>query len=236
MANEWFKSSDRQANSVSEFVQVVLDELRAPYLFRGHRDAEWELEPAIDRAVFSGVQTNISRRDHERLMFGDFKRLSLPHLTSRPANEWEFLALARHHGLPTRLLDWTENPLAALFFAVEDPFQRDSGVWCYTYVEREAPLDVVQHPNPLNIDRVLLYQPPHIDARIASQSSTFTVHPPGFKDLKEPWGLPLTRIVVPNVARGRIRLELSRLGVHRAALFPDLDAIARYICDKWRSD
>ena len=67
-------------------------------------------------------------------MFDEFKRRGVAVLPSRPSDDWEFLAVARHHGLPTRLLDWTENPLAALFFALEEPSSGDSAVWCYVHV------------------------------------------------------------------------------------------------------
>lgn len=101
MSNDWFKYEERTAERLSEFVSLILDKLKAPYLFRGHADLDWELEPAIDRSDFSGLEGKLERETHERLAFTEFKRLALPHLRSRPTNDWEFLALARHHGVPT---------------------------------------------------------------------------------------------------------------------------------------
>jgi hypothetical protein len=122
----------------------------------------------------------------------------LPHLRLRPTNDWEFLALARHHGAPTRLLDWTENPLAALFFAVEAAQKTDGAVWCYTYIETDKPVDVTCDPDPLAVTRIVLFRPPHVHPRIWTQSGMFTVHPPNFKRLKDPWGpTTLTRIRIP---------------------------------------
>jgi hypothetical protein len=236
MANNWFKYEEKYARTISEFVHLVLDELRSPYLFRGHADLDWELEPAIDRSNFSRVRETLTREDHERLVFKEFKRLALPHLPSRPANDWEFLALARHHGVPTRLLDWTENPLAALFFAVEPARSTDGVVWCYTYVEMEEPLDTERNPDPFSLNRIQLFQPPHVHPRIWTQSGTFTVHPSNFKRHENPWGLPLTRIRIPVDTRARLRLELQRLGVHRASLFPDLDGVGQYVYDLWRNE
>jgi hypothetical protein len=234
MSNEWFKYEEKIAETLPEFVSLTL---KSAYLFRGHANLDWELEPAIDRPDFSHVAETLDRETHERLAFAEFKRFALPHLHSRPANDWEFLALARHHGAPTRLLDWTENPLAALFFAVEPISQTDGAVWSYCYHEREEPLDVQNTPDPLAVKRVMLFRPPHVHPRVWTQSGMFTVHPPKFKTLKDPWGdLPLTRVRIPRAARARLRLELQRVGVHRASLFPDLDGVGQHVYALWRNE
>lgn len=236
MANDWFKFETHDVKTVTEYVSLILK--NPSYLFRGHEDIEWELVPDIDRPEFSHARnkSQLSRNDHERLAFNEFKRLALPYLKIRPANDWEFLALARHHGVPTRLLDWTENPLAALFFAVENIVSSDSCVWCYGYVEMDSPLDVDADPNPLKFDRLVLYRPPHIHPRITTQSGMFTVHPTDFRTVDDFWHLPLTQIKIPNVCRPRIRVELQRLGVHRASLFPDLEGVGKHVYQLYRNE
>jgi len=229
MNNDWFEHAEYSASTVAEFVLLLLHGEKVWHFYRGQREASWELEPVIDR-VGHGALT---RFDHERLMFEEFKRRAVAFLGSRPADDWEFLALARHHGLPTRLLDWTENPMAALFFAVEEPSTADSAVWCYVHVGLGKPRLDASATGPLAIERLTLYEPPHLHARIAVQSSLFTAHPASWKAAPDPWSGRLARVTIPGAARPVIRHELFRLGVHRAALFPDLENAASHISRVW---
>jgi hypothetical protein len=121
VTNDWFKYDQQSVSSVREFIDFVLGEKRAHYLYRGHREEPWALEPVIDRVKHGAL----TRLDHEHQMFQEFRRRAAAFLSTMPTNDWELLTLARHHGLPTRLLDWSENPLAALFFAVEGPSKGD---------------------------------------------------------------------------------------------------------------
>src|SRR5262245_34900329 len=94
------------------------------WIFRGQREADWDLIPKIDRMEFKNYRKLVRdprwrRLKHEDRLLTDFMKGARPYVGIAPRNLWEWLAVAQHHGLATRLLDWTANPMAALFFAVE---------------------------------------------------------------------------------------------------------------------
>lgn len=90
--------------------------------YRGQLDAKWDLVPSLYR-----VNTNAK---FEREMNRDFILRAKPYLSSTPVNSIEWLFIMQHYGLPTRLLDWTESHLIALFFAIKDyRLRRDAAVW-----------------------------------------------------------------------------------------------------------
>ncbi len=97
--------------------------------FRGQSNREWKLQPTIGRlssihhAGESVPEHNLELQ--EQLLLHRFRRYAYPH-HGRILNDWETLFLARHHALPVRLVDWTSNPLVALFFACEYAREEDN--------------------------------------------------------------------------------------------------------------
>jgi len=97
-------------DKLAEFVRWAQDHPANEWVFRGHSNEDWRLQPSVGRGESYSP-------DWERLLLDQFRRLAEPHVTSAGLTEWDWLALAQHHGLPTRLLDWTTNSLVACFFA-----------------------------------------------------------------------------------------------------------------------
>ncbi|MHB8121700.1 MAG: type I restriction-modification system subunit M [Desulfuromonadaceae bacterium] len=198
-------------------------------LFRGMKDDSFELVPSVGRLSIDDIKIEETEAD----IFKKFKERALPHLGFTPRNDWEWLALAQHHGLPTRLLDWTVNPLIALYFAVEEECKTDSAV--YVYVDSHAPVNIEHEDfkDPLTFpstEPVLRYTPAHLTPRIIAQSGLFTVHrhvTQGFTSEK------IYKIVIPNKRRQELKRQLNRYGIHRGTIYPGLDGISAHI--KWLS-
>lgn len=97
-------------------------------MYRGAADAGWPLLTSLDQ--LGGPLKPHTKADLEEYILRSFIRYSRPYFTSPPVNDWEILVAAQHHGLPTRLLDWTYSPLVAAHFATVDPASStDRAVW-----------------------------------------------------------------------------------------------------------
>ncbi len=195
-------------------------------IFRGVMSSDYKLLPSIGR--FKGKDKKPFDVGREQRMLMVFRQKAFPYL-EKDCTDLELLALAQHHGLPTRLLDWTWNPLVAVFFAVKDPWRAGTPKDSLIYVWNKN-IEGKLEPtfNPFTINEVTLYLPHHLTKRIIAQSGLFTIHPEPNKEIQVK-GLEVVRIA-PE-CRKAIKKALQQLGIHQSTMFPDLDGVAEYV--KW---
>ena len=195
---------------------------RFDYWFRGQSNRRWGLIPKIGRKEkFIRYDMFFSRQ---------FRRLSMPFLdlSHTPSNKVEWTMLAQHHGLPTKLLDWTSNPLVALYFAVNENFSKDGAVWVISS-------DMLPELNEENVSeektQVSAFHPSHISSRITTQSSFSTYHPNPKLDIsknKQTQKL-LKKIIIEKEVKPAIIMQLNQLGINQLSLFPGLDGLCDYL-------
>lgn len=198
----------------------LLSSLTSGY-FRGVNNAEHQLIPKIGRTTATTIP------DHaEKDILKEFARLAAPYIETTPADIWEWLALAQHHGLSTRLLDWTHNPLTAMFFAVEQTAPMDACLYVLNRGGRIHYINPDEDKDPFNIRGVRIFQPRHVTRRIVAQSGIFTAHenPKDAYDAED-----ITKYIISGAACPRILEILSQYGINRASLFPDLDGVAKFL-------
>jgi hypothetical protein len=114
---------ESRIKSFDQLHEAIMSYGRKIFVYRGVRDTSYELIPKIGRLTFIN---KIDLEREEKIIITRFKQHGLPYLTIPCNNMWDWLAVAQHHGLPTRLLDWTFNPLVAAYFAVEKEHDGDS--------------------------------------------------------------------------------------------------------------
>jgi hypothetical protein len=209
-------------------------------LFRGQQNETWKMTPRLGRLdarlKFAAKQAPVI----EKMMLDDFRRLAGNYLSpGTQLDEWNLMALAQHHGLPTRLLDWSSNPLVALWFAIEKPADGSTSAAVWAYNAEDAAY-VVESSRPAELTRTLVFRPTHRDARIVAQSGWFTAHrfdpsSDRFSIFERTSDRPkrLHKYVIPATSFAAIREDLARCGVTHASLFPDLAGLCKHLTWKY---
>jgi hypothetical protein len=229
--------------------------------FRGQRCWDWGLSPKLYREPYKDA-------DENEIRLG-FQSQGIQLISGRtPTDKWDRYFLMQHHNVPTRLLDWTENSLVALFFAVHEEQGGaktcDSAVWAMDpwwlnkkirlgvtgpilpdYEESDKYLpDMEDAFNGEEVRRQLpaAIEPPHVDRRVAAQSSRFLVFGKN-RDLtrcrvvggkKKGKDARLAKIRIPGSARLSLLQQLNDCGVNFSTVYPDLEGLALNILSRWK--
>jgi len=261
---DWSKFADfmRQVEHAKESFELRSHQ---ECFFRGHRDTTYKLQPSLFR---QGHRTYEEYWELERRMFFEF-RIRARQLYSGDHTDWDVLFHMQHHGVPTRLLDWTSVFGVALYFALlnfDDGMEQPPCIWLLSpYALNQATWGHYRLFNPKYLARdedinrsydyselllgtrprhrkeqlwrtPLAIYPHQRSERMFAQSGWFTIHGTDPRPIEEIFGdRPgmLKKVDIPRDAIPAAREFLALAGIGHRQLFPDLDGIARSVCDKF---
>ncbi len=231
-----------------QFVKVLSAKHKQGLWYRGEENSSLTLIPSIQRSE--------KRIETERFMTNDFyiraKQIFKDPPEKHDYSEW--VALMQHHGLPTRMLDWSKSPLIAVFFATET-YQStpdvDACVWvlvpnllnqmegfgnCIYPIDADTAQEMLlpafkhNHHNPELNDKILACNSTDRHLRMYSQQACFTVHN-SLKRLEDICDENmLYKIIIPADRKEYFIESLRLLGITESFLYPDLDHICNELC------
>jgi hypothetical protein len=215
---------------LEDFISLI-EKVKLPRLFRGQSNSMHSVLPGIGRSHPEYVATP----ELEEALLEQFKARAVPYLRGpHPKSEWEWLILAQHHGLKTRLLDWTTDWRVALYFATlphEEMFRVPFSIFIATQPEMTKFSELPA--NPFKCEKNYFFQPPHLVDRIQNQQAYFSVH-------QNPY-IPMDGISLLQFSfypfrehRRQIAKYLAELRVTAAEIFPGLDGICKFLVDEPR--
>ena len=228
-----------------------LGRFRSKEAYRGLSSADYSLETTLMR--LGGEYDKL-----ERHLLRNFRKYAHRNMVEKDSI-WHWLTLAQHHGLPTRMLDWTYSPFAALHFTTAniDKFNEDGVVWAvnYAHTQKHLPANLSnkldqEGANIFTVellsesikslegfdalgddDFAIFVEPPSIDDRIVNQHALFSImpNPKGRIDNLLEKHQIGRKIIIPSHLKWEIRDKLDQINITERVLFPGLDGLSTWL-------
>lgn len=249
--------TDIRVSSWSELNDAVFEQswqksiarFRSNYLFRGM--------PRVSHGLDTSLQAG-GLEAHEKHLLTSFRKYALRNAVHGDF-VWNWLSLAKHHGLPTRLLDWTYSPYVAMHFATMNMqhFDEDGAIWCVDYRKANEllppPLRDILEGDDANIfttemlnrvataldefdslgrDFVVFFEPPSLDERIVNQFALFSLPSSATLSLEELLArreAMYRRVIIPADLKWEVRDKLDQANITERVLFPGLDGLSQWL-------
>uniref|UniRef100_Q07RC6 FRG domain-containing protein n=1 Tax=Rhodopseudomonas palustris (strain BisA53) TaxID=316055 RepID=Q07RC6_RHOP5 len=232
------KSGARRLQTWKLFLRWLDSHSDSSWVFRGLGDVDFELIPGIGRGKYNPA--------NERALLEVFERRAAEFIDLTRMTDWDKLALAQHHGLPTRLLDWTTNPLVAAYFAVtasprptlvrspgsrKQPFSATpsaSEVDARLVAFRVRSRNIVNQAleiDPFARTDVGFVLPRSLATRIVNQGGLFSSHPMPNLAWREPLQDEAHIFDIPGDMRGYFQRRLFYFGIDAQRVMSGLDGL-----------
>ena len=222
---------------------------RSQFVFRGVPRGSHTLDTSLQTGGFVA---------HERHLLSSFRKYAVESAVHGDS-VWNWLSLAKHHGLPTRLLDWSYSPYVAMHFATAtlNQYEDDGAIWCVDYQKTNEllppPLQKILKEEDANIfttemingvastlrdfdalgkDFVLFFEPPSLDERIVNQFALFSLPSSAklsLEELLKRRESMYRRIIIPAELKWEVRDKLDQANITERVLFPGLDGLSQWL-------
>ncbi len=225
-------------DSFSQFIQILKVDLCSHVVYRGVSDFNYSLKTTFARKI-EAYPVDLTVEDYKELeqtLFEVFKSRATAHMGIANLTEWQWLILAQHYGLATRLLDWTENPLVAFYFAVcdEKNLDKDGGLYMYHFIKAIS----IDDYRPFEIPETSFFVPPYLTNRIVAQSSVFSISERPWLDIESdlPKKEKIYKIRITKEFKKEMVQLLPRFGISKRVIFSDLGSYAEDISQFFLKD